>query len=286
VKIYCDHPDGFTCDTTVNFRIRICEITLTSLGADNQTVCQNTPIDPITYYITGITSNTELDIDNLPNGLEWDWNNAKNEITIYGTPAEATAGSQTYTITIIGGSCKDEVTTGTIKVNSRTPVAFSPTSYCNTPPASFPSTNGVSGTWSPSSILDASQNYTFTPNASECANVGGTWNVTKETKLTVIYDSNDEGTGGIVPIDGNAYCPESEVTVKSPGPLVRIDYFFRGWATDPEAEDPDYLYENNIFNISTFIITEDTTLYAVWGRIGCVSPPVIQIISKDKKQNP
>lgn len=84
-------------------------INLTSaVGTDNQTVCENNPIETITYATTGALGAT---ITGLPAGVSGAWSG--NTVTIQGTPT--TQGVYTYTISLTGG-CGLVETTGTITV--------------------------------------------------------------------------------------------------------------------------------------------------------------------------
>ncbi|MBK8611566.1 MAG: hypothetical protein IPL84_16905 [Chitinophagaceae bacterium] len=87
-------------------------ITLTSAaGTDAQTVCNNSPIIPVTYTTTGATGAT---FTGLPAGVTGTW--VANAITISGTPT--VSGVFPYTITLTGaGSCGVVTGTGTITVN-------------------------------------------------------------------------------------------------------------------------------------------------------------------------
>ena len=78
------------------------------------------------------------------------------------------------------------------------------------------------------------------------------------TKFSVTYNRNG-ATSGATPVDpGSPYFINSSVTVLGQGSLGRIDHVFKGWAVTPDAAVPQYLPD------STFTITENTLLYAVW----------------------
>jgi gliding motility-associated-like protein len=92
--------------------ITINTITLTSAsGTDNQTICESSPINAISYNTTGATGAT---IGNLPPGVSGSWNN--NSITFTGFPSTTVGSPFTYTIDLTGG-CGTVGTTGTITVN-------------------------------------------------------------------------------------------------------------------------------------------------------------------------
>jgi hypothetical protein len=89
-------------------------IMLTSApGTDNQTVCVNTAITPITYSTTGATGAT---FSGLPAGVTLTFSGGY--ITISGTPT--VTGTFTYTVTLTGG-CGSVAATGTLVVNACQP---------------------------------------------------------------------------------------------------------------------------------------------------------------------
>jgi hypothetical protein len=93
------------------FVTKVCHpITLTSApGTDNQTVCVNTAITPITYSTTGATGAT---FSGLPAGVTGTFSGGY--ITISGTPTGA--GTFDYTVTLTGGCGGVTTATGTIIV--------------------------------------------------------------------------------------------------------------------------------------------------------------------------
>ena len=101
-----------TTDVTVNDNNTI---TLSSPpGSDNQSVCINAAIDPVTYTTTGATGAL---FSGLPEGVTGSWSGSV--VTISGMPSES--GIFDYTITLTGGC-------GTISVNGKITVLEFPVS--------------------------------------------------------------------------------------------------------------------------------------------------------------
>ena len=130
-----------TTDVTVNDNNTI---TLSSPpGSDNQSVCINAAIDPVTYTTTGATGAL---FSGLPEGVTGSWSGSV--VTISGMPSES--GIFDYTITLTGGC-------GTISVNGKITVLEFPVSVtitvdanpvCEGTPVSFMA-NPVNGGTSP-----------------------------------------------------------------------------------------------------------------------------------------
>jgi uncharacterized repeat protein (TIGR02543 family) len=78
------------------------------------------------------------------------------------------------------------------------------------------------------------------------------------SNFTVSYNGNGN-TGGVAPTDGNSpYLYNSTVAVIGPGSLIKADNVFLGWSMNSGATAAQYTQG------STFVITGNITLYAVW----------------------
>jgi uncharacterized repeat protein (TIGR02543 family) len=81
---------------------------------------------------------------------------------------------------------------------------------------------------------------------------------TATVRYSVIYNGN-ANTGGTPPTDGNSpYVAGSQVSVLGPGSLSRSGYTLLGWSTSSNTNTATYTAG------STFTITANTVLYAVW----------------------
>ncbi len=98
-------------------------------GNENQSVCVNTPIDPIVYTIGG--GATGVNISNLPPGITYTV--AGNTVTISGSPTTTAGGPLfQYAIQTTGNSCVKASAAGGIRVNPYPVPAFTPDKpdYC------------------------------------------------------------------------------------------------------------------------------------------------------------
>ena len=85
-------------------------IYLTSSSTENQTVCIDAALTPITFATTGATYAT---VDGLPTGVTGSF--VSNEVIISGTPIEA--GNFVYEVILTNGTINESAATGTITVN-------------------------------------------------------------------------------------------------------------------------------------------------------------------------
>ena len=95
--------------------------------------------------------------------------------------------------------------------------------------------------------------------------VGGVWVNYSPTQYTVTYNGNGH-TGGSVPT-GNTYNENANVTVQVPGTMTKTNYTFKGWALSSSTAAPTYVYNGTTLSPSSFTITGNVTLYAVWEKI-------------------
>jgi len=199
-------------------------ITLTSApGTDNQTVCVNTAITPITYSATGATGAT---FSGLPAGVTGTFSGGY--ITISGTPT--VAGTFNYMVTLTGG-CGNVTATGTIIVRPNntitrtsalgtdnqtvcvntaiTPITYSTTGATGATFANLPT--GVTGTFSGGYITISGTptamgtfSYTVTLKGG-CGNVTATGTIIVQPNNTITRTS-DPGT------DNQTVCVDTAIT--------------------------------------------------------------------------
>jgi gliding motility-associated-like protein len=84
-----------------------------SVASTNQTICVNSPINPISYTFGG--GATGVTVIGLPTGVTAI--TSGNNVTFNGTPTTTTGSPFNYTITTISGSCGTTSLNGTITIN-------------------------------------------------------------------------------------------------------------------------------------------------------------------------
>ncbi|MEO6490285.1 MAG: choice-of-anchor L domain-containing protein [Ferruginibacter sp.] len=163
-------------------------------------VTVNTNVIPTFAAIASICSGSAAPV--LPqtstNGITGTWSPSTVNNTTSGT----------YTFTPSAGQCATSATLA-VTVNPSTIPAFTPVApICSgsaTPILPLTSNNGITGTWSPSSVSNTTTGiYTFTPAAAQCATL---------TTLTVTVSS-----GGVVPV----FAPVNPICSGSAAPVLPL----------------------------------------------------------------
>ena len=155
--------------------------------------------------------------------------------------------------------------------NSGTPVPSNQTiahgSYATQP--SISRTNYTFGGWYTSSSFSGSAfNFSTTPIIANTT-LYAKW--TQIPSYTLTYSSNwpsgADTTGSVPSVSGNSYQSGTTVTVSgNKGNMHAVGYVFKGWATSSTATNPTYAVSGQTVTPSTFTITGNVTLYAVWGE--------------------
>ena len=145
--------------------------------------------------------------------------------------------------------------------------------------------------------------YTFlgwatTSNATSPNRIPGTtFTITANTTLYAVWQANptqtykityngNGHTGGNAPVDYNNYLAGAPVTVSNAGTLVKTNHAFKGWAYSPTAQTPDFTVINNAVNPYFFLITTNTTLYAIWSPASGSPTPINQYDQIVLRTNP
>jgi len=158
---------------------------LLTQGTSSQSVCVFNPISNVVYTIGGGATSVSITSGSLPNGVTNSL--VGNQFKIEGTPT--VSGTFNYTVTTSGGCSPNATLNGSISVNPGTTPTFTAIApICvgqNLAALPTQSNNSINGTWSPVLNNTATTEYTFTPNAGQCAN---------PTKLTITVNQKTTPT--------------------------------------------------------------------------------------------
>lgn len=134
------------CGTVTSSVSGAFEITHAVSAAPNQTLCVDTPINPVithtTTGTTGIANNGVAGANGLPPGVRASWN--AGVITISGTPTSSAGSPYNYSIPLIG-ACGTEVATGTITVNPKAVINNLSETICTSGSFSITPADGTDG---------------------------------------------------------------------------------------------------------------------------------------------
>ncbi|MFC6095145.1 T9SS type B sorting domain-containing protein [Flavobacterium qiangtangense] len=148
--IYTFTPNSGQCATSVSLSVTVGNSTIPNFEVTPLNICSGSSVP---------TLNTTS-----PNGITGIWSPS----------AISNTNSGTYTFTPNAGQCATSVSLNVTVGNSTVPnFNVTPINICagsSVPTLSTTSPNGITGTWSPSSISNTnSGTYTFTPNSGQCA---------------------------------------------------------------------------------------------------------------------
>ena len=89
--------------------------------------------------------------------------------------------------------------------------------------------------------------------------------ITVEQCYNITYNCNDCDDETTMPTDNKKYFAGDTAWIKPPDiTMVQKCHDFLGWAFEEGATTPDFEYDGIDFIPKMFVITQDTTLYAVW----------------------
>jgi gliding motility-associated-like protein len=244
-------------------------------GTNNQTLCVNNAITPITYATTGATG---AGFSGLPSGVNGTW--SSNTVTISGTPSAS--GTFSYTVTLTGG-CGNVTATGAITVNPNNTLSLTSAagtnnqSVCaNSPIASITYSttgatgatfsglpSGVGGSWASNAVTiggtpvtAGTYNYTITL-------TGGCGTVTANGTITVV-SVNTIALTSAAGSDNQAVCLNSAVSNISYSTTGATGASFSGLPAGVNG-----LWAGNIITISGSPSAAGTFNYTITLTGGC-----------------
>jgi len=259
---------------------QLCTADLTSdAGTDAQTVCINTPIDPITYT----TNATNADFSGLAPGVSGSISG--NIITISGTPTTSAGSPFLYSIAL-SGVCNADTVTGTISVNPvLTPsvsVSVDPgTNICSGDEVTFTATVTYGGInpsfqWTVNGITVGTSSPTY---SSSGLNNGD------QVIVTVTSDATCPGTGSSSPVTMtvNPVIVPSVIIFESgnnicPGELVTFNAIPENGGTNPSYEWflNGSLTGNNSDTYSSTTLSDNDQVYVVLtSNAVCANPATV-----------
>ncbi|MEZ7504993.1 choice-of-anchor L domain-containing protein [Flavobacterium sp. Arc2] len=183
----CFGPNSITC--ALDSCLVSPTLSLTQ-GPSSQQICENEVISNVVYTIGGGATTASITSGSLPNGVTTSL--VGTQFKIDGTPT--VSGTYNYTITTSGGCSPNATLNGFITVNPGTIPTFTAVApiCAGGTLAALPlqSNNSITGTWSPALNNSITTEYTFTPNAGQCAN-SAKLTITVNQKTTPTFTAVD-----------------------------------------------------------------------------------------------
>lgn len=236
---YIFTPNPGQCATSIALTVTITPPTVTPTFNAFNPICSGDNLSPFTT-----TSN---------NGIIGTW-----------SPVFDNSITKLYTFLPNPGQCANTISMTLVVTPKITPDFIAYMSFCSgsvVPVLNTTSPNGISGTWSPTTINNlVSNTYTFQPNSGQCAN---------PVVLTVIISNNQFLTSEyFVCIDalGNALFP-----VRIDSGLSPIDYNFTWTKAGNPMTITDYFYVTSEANVYQIVATNKVT--------GCITIIDVNVIA-------
>lgn len=206
------------CGTVTSSVSGVFEITGSTTTLADQTLCVNTPLDPvITHTTTGTTGIADDGVEGangLPPGVSASWN--AEVITISGTPTSSAGSPYTYSIPLIG-ACGTEVATGTITVNPQAEINTITQAICTGDPFTVSPLDGTNGT------IPAGTTYQWSIPTVTGGITGGAAGSGNEIVGTLINPTNSVQTATytVTPISGTCVGPDFTIEISvTPSPII------------------------------------------------------------------
>jgi hypothetical protein len=206
------------CGTVTSSVTGAFEITHATSAQANQTLCVDTPLNPVithtTTGTTGIANNGVAGANGLPPGVSASWN--AGVITISGTPTSSAGSPYSYSIPLIG-ACGTEVATGTITVNPKAVINNLSEAICTAGTFNILPVNATDG------VIPAGTTYTWsipTMNGGITGGAAGSGNSITGT-LTNPTNSAQTAVYTVTPTSGTCIGTVFTVTITvNPSPAI------------------------------------------------------------------
>ncbi len=236
---YTFTPNTGQCATSIVLTVTITPPNVTPIFNAFNPICSGDNLSPI-----ATTSN---------NGITGTW-----------SPSFDNSVTKLYTFLPNPGQCANTISMTLLVTPKTTPDFITNMNFCSgsvVPVLNTTSPNGISGTWSPTTLNNlVSDTYTFLPNSGQCAN---------PVVLTVIISNNQSLTSEyFVCLDplGNALFP-----VRIDSGLSPVDYNFTWTKAGNPIAVTDYYYDTSEVNVYQIIATNKVT--------GCITIIDVNVIA-------
>jgi len=206
------------CGTVTSSISGIFEITGSTTTLADQTLCVDTPLDPVithtTTGTTGISNDGTPGANGLPPGVSASWN--AGVITISGTPTSSAGSPYNYSIPLIG-ACGTEVATGTITVNPKAEINDLSETICTGDSFNITPADGTNG------VIPAGTSYEWSVPAMTTGLTGGLAGSGPSITGTLVNSTNtvQTATYTVTPTSGTCLGTPFTVTVTvNPTPSI------------------------------------------------------------------